>query len=195
MQQQVAATDHSVCSGSATICMQQHVAATHRSDKSLRVYWGNFVKIFVSSTEFCRCNNLHKFCQIWFFATCCCDKILLQRKRFSQNFSSTHEAICRCDVSSRCCCNLSPSVYRPLSLGLNPCHPISRWASLAYRQLSLFLCSCSTFQICGHDNLSKLNTLDNTDTETISAFRFRLYWLFSCLCFTRRGWLCDFPSK
>ena len=35
--------------------------------------------------------------------------------------------------------------------------------------------SCSIFQICGHDNLSKLNTLDNTDTETISAFRFRLY--------------------
>ena len=25
------------------------------------------------------------------------------------------------------------------------------------------------------------------DTETISAFRFRLYWLFSCLCLTRRG--------
>ena len=33
------------------------------------------------------------------------------------------------------------------------------------------------------------------DTETISAFRFRLYWLFSCLCLTRRGWLCDFPPK
>ena len=29
--------------------------------------------------------------------------------------------------------------------------------------------------------LSKLNTLDNTDTETIFAFRFRLYWLFSAL--------------
>ena len=55
--------------------------------------------------------------------------------------------------------------------------------------------SCSIFQICGHDNLSKLNTLDNTDTETISAFRFRLYWLFCCLCFTRRRWLCDFPPK
>ena len=41
----------------------------------------------------------------------------------------------------------------------------------------------------------KLNTLDNTDTETISAFRFRLYWLFICLCFTRRGWLCDSPPK
>ena len=55
--------------------------------------------------------------------------------------------------------------------------------------------SRSMFQICGHDNQSKLNTLDNMDTETISAFRFRLYWLFSCLCFTRRRWLCDFPPK
>ena len=50
--------------------------------------------------------------------------------------------------------------------------------------------SCSIFQICGHDNYSELNTLENTDTETISAFR-----LFSCLCFARRVWLCDFPSK
>ena len=46
--------------------------------------------------------------------------------------------------------------------------------------------SSSTFQICGHED---------TDTETISAFRFRLDWLFSCLCFKRRGWLCDFPPK
>ena len=55
--------------------------------------------------------------------------------------------------------------------------------------------SCSIFQICGHDNLSKLNTIDKTDTEKISAFRFRLYWLFCCLCFTRHRWLYDFPSK
>ena len=56
--------------------------------------------------------------------------------------------------------------------------------------------SCTIFQICGHDNLCiKLNALDNTDTETISAFRFRLYWLFCCLCSTRHRWLCDFPSK
>ena len=35
--------------------------------------------------------------------------------------------------------------------------------------------SCSIFQICGHDNYSKLNTLDNTNSETTSTFRFRLY--------------------
>ena len=58
-----------------------------------------FVKIFVAATEFCRRNKSHRFSLIWFFATCCSDKILLRRQRFSQKFSSTHEAICRCDVS------------------------------------------------------------------------------------------------
>ena len=55
---------------------RRQVAATRRGDRSLHVY------------------RSHKFCLIWFFATCCCDKILLQRQRFSQKFSSTHEAIC-----------------------------------------------------------------------------------------------------
>ena len=36
--------------------LQQH--ATHRSDKSLRVYLRIFVKIVVSATEFCRSNML-----------------------------------------------------------------------------------------------------------------------------------------
>ena len=44
----------------------------------------------------------------------------------------------------------------------------------AYFSLSLYF-SVSIFQICGDDSLSKINTLDNTDTETISAFCFRLY--------------------
>ena len=71
------------------------------SDKSLRAYWRIFVKIFVAAKEFCRRNKSHKFSLIWFFATCCSDKILLRRQRFSQNFC-THEAICRCDVSPHC---------------------------------------------------------------------------------------------
>ena len=78
-----------------------------------------------------------------------------------------------------------------LSSALALCRSFSRWASLACRPLYFF----SIFQICGHDNWSKLNTLDIKDTETISAFRFRLYWLFSCLCVTRRGWQCNFPLK
>ena len=47
--------------------------------------------------------------------------------------------------------------------------------SLSFAGLSPTLSfSLSLFQICGHDK-SKHNTLDNTDTETISTFRFRLY--------------------
>ena len=79
--------------------LQQHVPTTCRSDKSLRVNWRIFVKIFVSVTEFCRSNMLQKIKSDKICATCRGDKTLLQRERFSQNFSSTHEAICRCDVS------------------------------------------------------------------------------------------------
>ena len=68
-------------------------------DVSLCVYWRIFMKIFVSATECCRRNKSHKFCLIWFFATCCCDKILLRRQRFSQKFFSTHKPICHCDWS------------------------------------------------------------------------------------------------
>ena len=57
------------------------------------------VKIFVSATEFYRRNMSQKIKSDRVFATYCGDKILLRRQRFSQKFSSTHEAICRCDVS------------------------------------------------------------------------------------------------
>ena len=89
LQQQVAARDNSVCTGPATSCsstLRRHIASS---------VLGKFVKIFVSATEFCRRDKSHKFCPIWFFATCCCDKILLQRERLSQKLSSTHGAMCR----------------------------------------------------------------------------------------------------
>ena len=117
------------------------------------------------------------------------------------------------------CCSLSCLVTKTcllccLSLALYLCRPFSRWASVACRLLSLFLClSLALFSnflgmtiqliqafkfrlIVMSKNFEKYyNTSDNTDTETISAFRFRLYWLFGCLCFTRLGWLCDFLPK
>ena len=71
------------------------MSATFCSDKSLRVYWRPFVKIFLAATKFCRRNKSHNF---FFFATCYSDKILSQRQRFSQKVSSTHEAICRSNV-------------------------------------------------------------------------------------------------
>ena len=69
--------------------MHQHVAMTRRSDKSLRMYWRIFVKIFVSATEFCRSDMLQKIKSDRICAICRGDKLLLQR----------HDAICHCDVS------------------------------------------------------------------------------------------------
>ena len=90
--------------------------------------------------------------------------------------------------------NMSPLFFISRSKSLSPFFSLS-FAGLPPTFSFSLSFSCSIFQICGHDNLSKLNTLDNTDTETIYAFRFRLHWLFCCLCFTRRWWLCDVPPK
>ena len=43
-----------------------------------------------------------------------------------------------------------------------------------------FSFSLSEFLLYIPNLWSKLNTLDNTDTETISTFRFRLHWLLRC---------------
>ena len=83
---------------------------------------------------------------------------------------------------------MSPLFFISRSKSLSPFISLS-FAGLPPTSSFPLSLSCSIFQICGHDNLSKLNTLDNKDKETISAFRFRLYWLFCCLCFTRRWWL------
>ena len=53
----------------------------------------------------------------------------------------------------------------------------------------------SIFQICENGKLSKLNTLDNTYTETISAFLFVRIWSVIDSCFTRREWPGDFPPN
>ena len=94
LQQQVAATNHSVCTGSNTL----------RRDKSLQYcVLENYCENLVSydCNRILRRNKSHKFCLIWFLATCCCDQILSQRRRFWQKYPNTHEAICRCDVSPR----------------------------------------------------------------------------------------------
>ena len=76
------------------------------------------------------------------------------------------------------CCSsnkkMSPLFFISCSRSLSPFFWLSFSGLLPTFSFYLSF-SCSIFQICGHDNLSKLNTLDNTDTETISAFRFRLY--------------------
>ena len=84
-----------------------------------------------------------------------------------------------------------------LSLAVDFCCPFSRWASLACCLLSLFLClSLALYSKFVDMTITPSLILEKTRIPRhIVAFRFRLHWLFSCLCFTRRGWLCDFPSK
>ena len=56
--------------------------------------------------------------------------------------------------------------------------------------------SCSIFQICGHDNFNLSLILQTTRIQKqfpLSGFVF--IRLFSCLWFTWRPWLCDFPPK
>ena len=69
---------------------------------------------------------------------------------------------------------MSPLFFISRSKSLSPFISLS-FAGLPPTSSFPLSLSCSIFQICGHDNLSKLNTLDNKDKETISAFRFRLY--------------------
>ena len=76
------------------------------------------------------------------------------------------------------CCssnkNVSPLIFISRSRSLSPFSSLSFAGLQPTFSFSLSF-SSSIFQICGHDNYPMLNTLDNTDTETISAFRFRLY--------------------
>ena len=87
--------------------LQQHVATTRRSDKSLRVYWRIFVKIIISAYhEFCRSNMLQKIKLERICATWRGNKIPLQRQRFLQNILqyTWSNLSLRC-VTSTCCCN------------------------------------------------------------------------------------------
>ena len=74
----------------------------------------------------------------------------------------------------KCLLCFFPSLALALFLGVELRWPVAL--------LSLFLCPFLSLDSKFVDmtiNLSLINTLDNTDTKTFSAFRFRLYWLFS----------------
>ena len=124
-------------------------------------YWGNVIRFLVHFFPHCRSFS-SCIGDRWHFSFC--------HRRFRWKKIPTKKSLFHVFFISR---SRSLSPYFSLSFaGLPP--------TLSY-SLSF---SCSIFQICGHDSYSELNTLENTDTETISPFR-----LFSCLCFTRRGWL------
>ena len=90
--------------------------------------------------------------------------------------------------------NVSFCFFFFLSLALALCRSFLRLASLACCLLSPFLClSLSLYSkfVGTTINLSLILWQHGCRNN----FRFRLYWLFSCLCFTRLGWLCDFKPK
>ena len=74
------------------VASTRHVAVTNRF-VCTREFLDFLQQNFVAATS-CKKSNQTVFC-----VTCRGDKILLQRQRFSQNFSSTLEAICCCEVS------------------------------------------------------------------------------------------------
>ena len=92
-----------------------------------------------------------------------------------------------------CCFSNKKCLLCFLSLALALCRSFPRWASLACRLLSPFLCISLSF-------FFRLSLYSKFVEMTINLslilwqhgcrnnFRFRLYWLFSCLCFPRRGW-------
>ena len=84
-----------------------------------------------------------------------------------------------------------------LSLVLALCRSFSRWASLACSLLSHFLCLLLSLYSKFVDMTINLSlTLKTTRIQKqFPVIRFRIYWLFNCLSFTRRGWLWDFPPK
>ena len=112
--------------------LQQHVAATRCSDKSLREYWRIFVKIFVAATEFVAATSRTDSVWFDFLRLVAATKFCGGDKDFRKN-SPVHTkrfvaATCRLtlllqlvarpvhtewSVATTCCSNLSPSVYRP----------------------------------------------------------------------------------
>ena len=114
-----------MCTGPATSCsntVRRHLASC---------VLDNFLKIFDSATEFCRRNKSQKIKSDWICATCCGDKILLQRQRFSQKFSSTHEGISRCNVLPRhvaaTCHLVSGGGVLPYITYAGMCRPKGSW--------------------------------------------------------------------
>ena len=75
----------------------RQVAATRCSDTSQQQIASCVLENFCENL--CLRNKSQKIKSDRICATCCCEKTLLQRQRFSPNFSCTHKAICRCDVS------------------------------------------------------------------------------------------------
>lgn len=106
--QNVAARNRSFCTGRTT--SRSNTSRWQEKEKKKTLRWQivscvlrNFVKKICLATKFSRCTNTK------FYVTCCSNKILSRRQRFSHKFSSTKRF-----VPTRCCSDISPSMAGPL---------------------------------------------------------------------------------
>ena len=140
--------------------------------------WSEFYKKFLA-TRFMAEMSYALMCFSFFFSTAASiSHFLIATSKFWCCFSNKKCLLC----------------YFFLSLALALCRSFPRWASLAYRLLSPFLrLSLSLFSkfVAVTINLSLILWQHGCRNN----FRFRLYWLFSCLCFPRRGWPHEISSQ
>ena len=99
LQQHVAVTDHSVCRARATVVSETRWGDTSQQQIASCVL-ENFCENLFPQQNFVAA-KVEKIKSDWSCATCCGDKFLLQRQRFSQKFSSANGVFCRCNVSLR----------------------------------------------------------------------------------------------
>ena len=106
LQQQVAATDHSVCSGSATSCSntsQRQIASCVETD---------FHKISPVQQNFVAATSRTNSLRFDFLQHVAATKFCCRDKDFTKCLQYTRSDLSLWHVVATCCCNLSLSVYR-----------------------------------------------------------------------------------
>ena len=95
------------CKGRYTLGdkLQQHVAVTHCSEKSLRVYWKICVKISVSATEFVAATCCKKSNQTEFVRLVAATKFCCRDKEFHQISPVDTKLFVAAMCRPTCCCN------------------------------------------------------------------------------------------
>ena len=112
--QHVAATDHSVCTGRATSCsnkVRRHVAATNRFVCTGEFLWKSLSpqQNFVAATSRKKSNQTESVRLVAATNSVAATKIFTKILQYTRSDLSLQR------VAATCCCNLSPSVHRPLA--------------------------------------------------------------------------------
>ena len=107
------ATDHSMCTGPATSCsntVRWHVAATNRFVCTGEFLW----KSLSPQQNLVAATSRKKSNQTEFAQLVAATKFCVETKIFTKFLQYTQSDLSPRCVAATCCCNLSPSVYRPL---------------------------------------------------------------------------------